>query len=501
MDSSMRSLLLASLVVLVACRGGMTADLTVKGEIDQKPVDMKIQLTSGGGAVENATLEDSAAIQLALIGGQQAYSSISVKTCPTDPCPDVAELILRTPPPVIYAGRWRLPEGSMLKLNRDLTPLTGVNLGDDREPYELDFDEPEFSGSGKVTMIQTAAVISPEGAKAQVTGSVELEYQCHIQSSYFRHCGEAKKDDGSRTRSAAPTWRTPARGRWWSPTKRRRSGTTARCSSESSRSTVARRKASSTEGRRRCFATPDARVSRRTGASGRCTSSPTGGSTSSPSPASPRATAPGRPATPIADSRALHRPGAAPCPVDLRQLACAEELDADPRVAAGAELFQRQGLAELRSLLEAAHDEGVVGALAGLSLGATDVDPQLERRRILGVVQRAGAKRVVIATLDGDVPLLRHQTVDVDGHRLLVRAPHAAITVDWLDLGRVREPGEGAGGLHLHLHPMGQMRLPAEPASKDRLAHGTTLEIQVLRGFQCPSSGPNSQAATPVVLS
>lgn len=192
----MRSLLLASLVVLVACRGGMTADLTVKGEIDQKPVDMKIQLTSGGGAVENATLEDSAAIQLALIGGQQAYSSISAKTCPTDPCPDVAELILRTPPPIIFAGRWRLPEGSMLKLNRDLTPLTGVNLGDDREPYELDFKEPEFSGSGKVTMIQTAAVISPEGAKAQVTGSVELEYQCHIQSSYFRHCGEAKKGDG-----------------------------------------------------------------------------------------------------------------------------------------------------------------------------------------------------------------------------------------------------------------------------------------------------------------
>lgn len=192
----MRSLLLASLMALVACRGGSTAELSVKGEIDQKPVDMKIQLTSGGGAVENATANDSAAIQIAIIGGQQAYSSISAKKCPTDPCPDVAELILWTPTPIIYAGRWKLPEGSVLKLNDDLTPLTGVDLGDLRAPYELDFGEPEFSGSGQVTMIQPATVHSPEGAKAQVTGSVELEYQCHHQSRYFRHCGEAKKGDG-----------------------------------------------------------------------------------------------------------------------------------------------------------------------------------------------------------------------------------------------------------------------------------------------------------------
>lgn len=197
----MRSELSLVLALLVGCSPGNRANFTLKGQLAGKPIDMGFALTSGGGAVNDGTNfggTRNTADQLAVIGGLNDYSVARGSVCPTDPCPTAAELILWTPPAIIHAGPWTLPFGSELNLSQDTTPLAKGELA---STWALEFDEPEFSPAGRLTMRNTAKFIrgpveTPESRALELEGSVGLEYQCHLQSKYFRHCGQAIAGDG-----------------------------------------------------------------------------------------------------------------------------------------------------------------------------------------------------------------------------------------------------------------------------------------------------------------
>lgn len=196
-----RRLLLLTTFGLAACSPGNTATLTLKGEFGGKPIDLGFSLTSGGGAVSDGTnVADNrnTANQLAIIGGLKEYASVRGSTCPTDPCPDGAELVLWTPPAIIHAGPWTLPASSELNLTRDTDILARGEIGG---AWALDFGEPQFSPSGRVTMTNKATFVrgptqTPSTLALDLQGSVSLEYQCHLQSKYFRHCGESIGGDG-----------------------------------------------------------------------------------------------------------------------------------------------------------------------------------------------------------------------------------------------------------------------------------------------------------------
>lgn len=196
-----RAELLLLVLSVVGCSAGNTADFTLKGELGGKPIDLGFSLTSGGGAVDDGTnVADNrnTADQLAIIGGFKERSVVRGTVCPTEPCPDAAELILWTPPVIIYAGPWTLPEGSQLTLNDDTTALA---RGDLALTWSLEFGEPTFVGGGRVTMQNQAKFVrgpveSPASKALALEGTVGLEYQCHLQSKYFRHCGEAIRGDG-----------------------------------------------------------------------------------------------------------------------------------------------------------------------------------------------------------------------------------------------------------------------------------------------------------------
>ncbi|MFZ5443367.1 MAG: hypothetical protein ACOZQL_25390 [Myxococcota bacterium] len=182
---------------LFACSPGMTADFTLKGTFASRPVDLSASLTSGGAGLSDGTNKGdnrNTANQLAMIGGQTAWTSVRTTTCPTEPCPDNVELVLWTPPAIIHAGPWVLPEGSEVSLYKDLDllatePIAGL--------AQLDFEPPEFSAAGRVTLRQRAKLgAGPRMAGLTVEGSVGLEYQCFLQNTYFRHCGEAIRGDG-----------------------------------------------------------------------------------------------------------------------------------------------------------------------------------------------------------------------------------------------------------------------------------------------------------------
>ncbi len=188
---------LGALLVLSSCEQGMTADVKLKGELAGRPTDLSFTINSGGGGMSDGTNygdDRNIANQLAIIGGIPAYTAMRTTTCPTEPCPDTAELLLWTPPPIIYAGLWPLPERSHLALQKDLDPLLTTDISGQ---VALDFGEPQFVSGGRVTMRQPGT-FAPGAVRSSFTleGSFSLEYQCHKQSKYFRHCGEAIAGDG-----------------------------------------------------------------------------------------------------------------------------------------------------------------------------------------------------------------------------------------------------------------------------------------------------------------
>lgn len=199
----MRSELLVVASLLVACSPGNSANFTLKGQLGGKPVDLGFALTSGGGAVSDGTNygdNRNTADQLAIIGGLRDYSVARGSVCPTEPCPDTAELILWTPPVIIHAGPWTLPFGSELNLGQDTTQLAKGELA---STWALEFGEPEWSPGGRVTMRNHAKFIrgpveTPASKALELEGTVDLEYQCHLQSKYFRHCGESIRGDGQK---------------------------------------------------------------------------------------------------------------------------------------------------------------------------------------------------------------------------------------------------------------------------------------------------------------
>ncbi len=189
-------------VVSLGCGGpGSTANFTAKGRLGGQSIDLRVGLTSGGGGMTDGTnFGDNrhVANQLAVIGGLPEYSSVQGTVCPVTPCPDAVELLLWTPTPIIHAGPWPLPSGSFLNLQHDLTKVMSADLGTSPQPYQLDFGEPQFSPSGRVVMHQPGTFVSPSGADLQLEGTFNLEYQCHTQNTYFRHCGQAKGADGTK---------------------------------------------------------------------------------------------------------------------------------------------------------------------------------------------------------------------------------------------------------------------------------------------------------------
>lgn len=189
-------LLGAALLALSACDPGMTADFTLKGLFAGKDVDYRVALTSGGGAVADGTnVGDNrhTADQLAMIGGQVAWTTLS-GPCAAEPCPDNVELSLYVPPVILHADPWVFPSFSHLSLEKEFDPVLVEDLGG---KVALEFEEPEFFTSGRVVLRQRAKFApGPTSATYALEGTVGLEYQCHIQSQYFRHCGQSIGGDG-----------------------------------------------------------------------------------------------------------------------------------------------------------------------------------------------------------------------------------------------------------------------------------------------------------------
>lgn len=188
----------AVLLGALGCSPGMTADFSVKGVFAGKDVDYTVGLTSGGGWVADGTNvgdNRNTADQLAMIGGQVAWTTLR-GPCAAEPCPDNVELNLWVPPVLMHADPWVLPAYSDLKFDKEFDPVLAEDLG---EKFALEFEEPEFFSAGKVVLRQRAKFAAgPRAAPFTLEGTVGLEYQCHLQSKYFRHCGEAIDGDGQR---------------------------------------------------------------------------------------------------------------------------------------------------------------------------------------------------------------------------------------------------------------------------------------------------------------
>jgi hypothetical protein len=154
-------------VVLSACTPGNLANFTAKGEFGGKPIDMGFTLSSGGSAVED---------RRARIGGTRQLVVIRADTCPTEPCPDVATLVVGAPPSPLYAGRWTISEGE-LQLQRGGDVLARGELGG---AWALDFMEPVYSSGGPLVLHKEANFTrSPTpDPKLELQGTVDLEYQC-----------------------------------------------------------------------------------------------------------------------------------------------------------------------------------------------------------------------------------------------------------------------------------------------------------------------------------
>ena len=192
------------LAALAACSSGSSVDGELTGSLAGRDVQLHVKLDSDGSGVSNGTLPDEPnrdiAPGLVILGGVPNASSLSGSKCVIDPCPPLAELTYSSPPPIIYAGTWKAPDARLVFTDENFFPQAGVSFFETGKHFtgshfELTFKEPDFSSSGDVTMVNTGTVDAAyvvDGETLAFKGDFRLEYQCHRQSVYYRHCGNTK---------------------------------------------------------------------------------------------------------------------------------------------------------------------------------------------------------------------------------------------------------------------------------------------------------------------
>lgn len=198
MKASM-SRILPLICILAACSSGTSIDATVRGTWSNVPLDVSFESDSGGfGGVTDGTLGNSDAVRdiapgLAMLGSIPAYSSASGSVGPAEPAQ--VEVVFDTPPPLVYAGPWTVPNATFTFQDANEERLLTIGV---QNALVLDFDEPDFSSFGEVTMVQTGRVSGTATKAGDVTfdGSFQLQYECHEQSTYYRHCGNGRAEDG-----------------------------------------------------------------------------------------------------------------------------------------------------------------------------------------------------------------------------------------------------------------------------------------------------------------
>lgn len=188
------------LAALAACSSGSNVDGELKGRLGGRDIQLQVKLDSDGAGVSDGTLGNDApnrdvAPGFVLLGGVPNATSLSGSKCVLDPCPPLAQLTYSSPPPLIYAGTWKAPDAVLKFTDEDFYPLAAVGFSGPANHFELTFKEPDFSSSGDVTMVNTGTVDAAHvanGETLEFKGDFRLEYQCHEQSVYYRHCGNPK---------------------------------------------------------------------------------------------------------------------------------------------------------------------------------------------------------------------------------------------------------------------------------------------------------------------
>ena len=192
--------LLPLLAALTGCSSGSNVDGDLKGRIGGRDVDLHLRLDSDGSGVDDGTLGDDEpnrdiAPGFVILGGVPAATSVSGSKCVVDPCPPLAEIDFYSPPPLVYAGTWKATEAELKFTDEDFYGKADISFHGRDDHFELTFKEPDFSSSGNVTMVNTGTVDAAHvvnGETLAFKGNFRLEYQCHKQSRYYRHCGNTK---------------------------------------------------------------------------------------------------------------------------------------------------------------------------------------------------------------------------------------------------------------------------------------------------------------------
>jgi len=189
------------LLLLCGCSRGTNFDLALKGTFQSQPVDVNVHVetefpTDGTLGTDDPT-RDIAPL-FAVVGGTDTRSTVS-GTCSPAPCQPVAQLALRTPPPMVYAGPWTTTEANLSFRDLNFEPKQGFLFSGNTSHLTMNFEPPTFTGGGTVVMTNTGSVEGVLNAGAEtinVTGRFNLAYECHKQEQYYRFCGNDRTADG-----------------------------------------------------------------------------------------------------------------------------------------------------------------------------------------------------------------------------------------------------------------------------------------------------------------
>lgn len=198
--------LLCTLPLLAACgaSSGGNFDITLKGHgADGSAVDIHVVANDDGAGPANSAFTDDdnrdIAPGLDVAGEIEGTSQVSGPHCLSSPCPLKGVISVLTPPPIIYAGPWKGAQASVAFEDELNTVMNGFDFSAPGNDFALNYDPPEYHGSGDVTIVQHGTVtgtFTSRGAAVTVAGKFSTATPCNIQNPNFRNCGEPRGEDG-----------------------------------------------------------------------------------------------------------------------------------------------------------------------------------------------------------------------------------------------------------------------------------------------------------------
>ncbi len=189
-----------ALVLSLGCGGGGNAfTLSFKGAVSaSQPIDMQLNLdgegsgvTNGDNVATNSGMEYQIAPSGIFVGLTEASSHVSGGHCVTSPCPKLAQLSLRGPPSVFYAGPWKATH-AVIKFQEAGRDVAGFDFEQPND-FTLNFERPQYSASGDIVFSQNGTVsgrLTYGSSVIETSGTFHLEQQCTKQERSFRRCGQ-----------------------------------------------------------------------------------------------------------------------------------------------------------------------------------------------------------------------------------------------------------------------------------------------------------------------